>query len=79
MSKRKTAQRGITKKQEPASKRRWLIIDTEKNEPVIGCWNADIQGLSSEELAQKRSSNLVLETHVIAHHEFFGLSDPDAE
>lgn len=79
MSKRKTAQRGITKKQEPASKRRWLIVDTEKNQPTIGSWNSECQGLSSKELAQKRSDSLVLKTHVVAVHEFFGLSDPDAE
>jgi hypothetical protein len=77
MSKRKTAQRGPATSKAPESKRRWLIIDTEKNEPTIGCMNAFTNGLSNEELAQKRSKKLVLKTHVVAYHEFFGLPDPD--
>jgi len=79
VSKRKTAQRATTKKSEPVSKRRWLIINKETGQPTYGCWNALTHGISRREEAERQSKHLVIETEVVLAHVHFNQPDPDAE
>lgn len=79
VSKRKTAQAVTTKKSDPASNRRYLIINKETGQPTYGCWNALTHGIKRQEEAERQSKHLVIDTEVVLAHEFFGKPDPDAE
>lgn len=72
MSRRKTAQ-GNPKKQEPESKRRWVILNAKTNKPMLG----NDEGVSSEEKANRLSDSLMMETVVVPLWEYRGESDPD--
>jgi len=77
MKKRKIARRGPMMRQEPETKRRWLILNEATGQPTLGCWNANCDGITSKEKAHKRASSLVISTDVVLAHEFFGRPDPD--
>jgi len=79
LSKRKTAQRKIGGKAEPVSQRKWLIINNETGKPTIGCSNLFCDGITLREKAERLSSGLRIDTSVIAHHDYYGLPDPDAD
>jgi hypothetical protein len=74
MSKRKTAQRSTTKKAEPESKRRWVILNARTNKIMMG----NEEGVSSEEKAYRLSDSLMMETIVVPLWEYRGEPDPDA-
>jgi hypothetical protein len=75
MSKRKTAQRSTTKKAEPESKRRWVILNARTNKIMMG----NEEGVSSEEKAYRLSDSLMMETIVVPLWEYRGEPDPDAD
>jgi hypothetical protein len=79
LSKRKTAQRKIGGKAEPVSQRKWLIIDAQTGKPTIGCSNLFCDGIMGKEKAERQSSDLKMDTSVVAHHDYYGLPDPDAD
>ncbi len=66
----------IKKQQAPVSKRRWMIIRTEDGKPTLGCPS---DGISLEDRARRISESYVIETEVVAHHEYYNLDDPDQE
>ena len=72
MSRRKTAQ-STPKKQEPESKRRWVILNAKTNKPMTG----NDEGVSSEEKAHRLSGSLMMETIVVPLWEYRGENDPD--
>ena len=75
MSKRKTAQRGPATKQQPQSKRRWVVLNARTDKPMMGF----DEGVTSEEKAQRLSDSLLMDTKVMLLHEYRGEPDPDAE
>jgi hypothetical protein len=74
VSKRKTAQSG-PKKQEPESKRRWVILNAKTNKPMLG----NDEGVSNEEKAHRLSDSYLMETIVVPLWEWRGEPDPDAD
>lgn len=70
--KRKTAQGG-TKRQEPESKRRWVILNAKTNKPMLG----NDEGVSNEDKAHRLSDSYLMETKVMLLHEYLNEPDPD--
>lgn len=65
----------IQKKKEPESKRRWMIINTATGKPIIG----SDEGVTSKAKAERLNESYLMDTTVIAHHEYYNLPDPDQE
>jgi hypothetical protein len=65
----------ISKKKEPQSKRRWVIVQSATGKPTIG----NDQGITSRAKAERLSDSYLMDTTVVAHHVYYNLPDPDQE
>jgi hypothetical protein len=76
---RKTAQKGVAKRAEPESKRRYLIINEETGQPTLGSLSSVTSGISLESRARRISDGLAVSSSVVLYHEWLDLPDPDLE